>query len=179
MNLIAFGASNSTKSINQQLAAYAGSLLVESTNGVQLEMLDLNNYKLPIFSQDLEDLYGHQENAKAFIEKIKQADAIIISLAEHNGNYSAVWKNLLDWCSRIERRIFQNTPVVLLSTSAGSRGGTSVMELALKLLPRFEPDIKAHLSIPSFNENFDTQTGQLTNLELKKQLQQTVTKLVE
>jgi chromate reductase len=179
MKLIAFGASISTKSINKQLAAYAGSLLVESTNGVQLEVLDLNNYELPIFSQDLEDLYGPQENAKAFLEKIKQADAIIVSFAENNGNYSAAWKNLFDWCSRIEGKVFQNTPIVILSTSPGARGGATVMALALSSLPRFEADIKANLSIPSFNENFDTQSGKLTNTDLKQQLQQALAKLID
>jgi chromate reductase, NAD(P)H dehydrogenase (quinone) len=179
MNLIAFGTSISTKSINKQLAAYAGSLLEDSAKGIELEVLDLNDYQLPLFSQDLENQFGQQENAKAFLTKIKEADGIIVSFSEHNGNYSAAWKNLFDWCSRIEGKVFQNTPIVILSTSPGTRGGATVMDIALSSLPRSDADIKASLSIPSFNENFDTQSGKLTNLDLKQQLQQTVAKLIE
>lgn len=179
MNLIAFGTSISTKSINKQLAGYAGSLLVDSAIGIELEVLDLNDYQLPLFSQDLENRDGQQDNARAFLTKIKQADGVIASFAEHNGNYSAAWKNLFDWCSRIEGKVFQNTPMVILSTSPGARGGATVMALALSSLPRFDADIKASLSIPSFNDNFDTQSGKLTNPELKQQLQQAVAKLIE
>lgn len=179
MNFIAFGASSSSKSINKQLAAYAGSLLVKSHDEIELEVLDLNDFQLPLFSQDLENQDGQQDNAKAFLAKIKEADGIMASFAEHNGNYSAAWKNLFDWCSRIEGKVFQNTPIVVLSTSPGARGGATVMALALSSLPRFDADIKASLSIPSFNENFDTQSGKLTNLDLKQQLQQAVVKLIE
>lgn len=174
MKLIAFGASSSRKSINKTLAAYAGSLV----EGTELEVLDLNDFELPLYSQDLEDQIGHPDNVKAFLAKIHSADAIIISFAEHNGSYSAAWKNLFDWCSRIDRAIFQGRPCVILSTSPGSRGGASVFEHAKSSLPYFDTEIKAGLSIPNFFDNFDTESGEMTNLELKEQLQQAVNSLI-
>ena len=174
MKLIAFGASTSSQSINKALAVYAGSLLGEA----EVEVLDLNDFELPLFSQDVEERIGQPENAKAFLAKIAAADALIISFAEHNGTYSAAWKNLFDWCSRIEQAVFQNTASVILSTSPGGRGGAMVMEQAKNSLPRFGAEIKASLSIPGFFENFDPRAGELTNPDLKRQLQQAVDSLI-
>jgi len=173
MKIIAFGASTSSKSINKALAAYAGSLI----SNAELEVLDLNDFELPLFSQDVEEKIGQPDNAKAFLAKIASADALIISFAEHNGSYSAAWKNLFDWCSRIEQSVFQNTPSIILSTSPGGRGGATVMEQALNSLPRFGTEIKASLAVPSFFDNFDVQAGTLKNQALQQQLQQAVNSL--
>ena len=179
MKLIAFGASNSSKSINKKLATYAGSLLLKELKekGAQLEVLDLKDFELPLFSVDLEEQIGQPENAKAFLVKLAEADAIIISFAEHNHSYTVAWKNLFDWCTRIEKSVFQDKPVVLLSTSPGSRGGGNVMERALKSLPSYGANIKANLSIPNFFDNFDVQSDELKDPELKQQLEQAVSAL--
>lgn len=52
MKIVAFGASTSSKSINKQLAQYAGELATEIKTGIDLEVLDLNDYEIPLFSQD-------------------------------------------------------------------------------------------------------------------------------
>ncbi len=174
MKLLAFAASNSKKSINKQLASYATTLLA----GVEVEILDLNDYELPLFSVDKEAELGQPALAKAFLQKIGEADALIISFAEHNGSYSAAYKNLFDWCSRINGKVFQGKPMLLLATSPGARGGASVLAAATTSAPFFAGVVKASLSIPSFNSNFDAATGVLTNAELQQQLQAAVNSLV-
>ena len=67
-----------------------------------------------IFSEDTEKENGQAEGAKAFLAEIAQADALIISFAEHNGSYTAAYKNLFDWSSRIERKFIK---INLLFTS--------------------------------------------------------------
>ncbi|MBI3480420.1 MAG: NAD(P)H-dependent oxidoreductase [Nitrosomonadales bacterium] len=175
MKILAFAASNSRKSINKQLVAYAASLVKD----VEIEVLDLNDYELPLFSEDREQELGHPELAKAFIAKIAASDALMISFAEHNGSYSAAWKNLFDWSSRIGRNVFQGKPMVLLSTSPGSRGGASVLAAATNSMPFFGGDVKASLSIPSFHENFDIKRGVLSNEELNAKLVEAVRQLQE
>ena len=54
------------KSINKQLVHYASQLL----DKVQVEILDLNDYELPLYSQDKEDELGHPQLAKDFLDKI-------------------------------------------------------------------------------------------------------------
>ncbi|MCG8414230.1 MAG: NAD(P)H-dependent oxidoreductase [Pseudomonadales bacterium] len=173
MKLLAFATSNSRSSINKQLVTYAASLL----EGVDVEILDLNDYELPLFSVDRERELGQPELAKQFLQKIADADALLISFAEHNMSFTAAWKNLYDWCSRIETKVYQGKPTVLLSTSPGGRGGANALEAALKSAPRFGADIRGSLSLPSFNDNFDTEAGVVSNPELDTQLKEVVASL--
>ena len=173
MKVIAFAASSSSRSINKKLVSYAASLL----DGVQVEILDLNDFEIPLFSEDRERELGQPELAKAFFEKIGQSDAILISFAEHNGSYSAAYKNLFDWCSRIDPKVFQNKPMVMLATSPGTRGGSSVLGLAVNSAPFFGGDVKASLSVPSFYDNFDVEKGRISNNEIDAQLVATLKSL--
>lgn len=170
MKIVAFAASNSRQSINKQLATYAASLIPDADT----EILDLNDYELPLFSVDTEKQLGQPQAAADFFTKLGQAQAIIISFAEHNGSYSAAYKNLFDWCSRINPKVFQNKPMLLLATSPGARGGASVLAAALASAAFFNGDVKASLAVPSFNKNFDTATGKLANTELDTLLKEAV-----
>lgn len=173
MKIIAFGATSSTKSINVQLARLAASLVA----GADVEVLDLNNYEMPLFSEDQESQIGQPQLAKEFLAKISDADAIIVSFAEHNGSYTAAYKNILDWSTRIDRNVFQNKPAIFLATSPGPGGASSVLATAVGSAQFFGADIKASLSIPSFYDNFDVETGTLRNPELQKQLTEVMTSL--
>jgi NAD(P)H-dependent FMN reductase len=166
MKLLAFAASSSSKSINKQLATYAASLV----EGATVEILDINDYEMPLFSQDKEEVLGQPEQAKAFYTKLGQADAIIISFAEHNGSYTAAYKNLFDWTSRIDQKLFQNKPMVLLATSPGPGGANTVLTAATGSAPYFAGDVKASISIPSFFDNFDSQKQTISNVEILDQL---------
>jgi NAD(P)H-dependent FMN reductase len=46
-----------------------------------------------------------------FYKKIGVADAVILSIAEHNGSYTAAYQNLFDWASRISDAVFQYKPI--------------------------------------------------------------------
>lgn len=166
MKIVAFGGSNSTKSINKQLATYAAGLF----ENAEVEVLDLNDFAMPLFSVDLEKEVGQHDLAKAFLAKIKNADILVVSLAENNNNYSAAFKNLFDWCSRILKDVFQQKTMLLMATSPGSRGGASVLEIGRNALPRYGADIKATFSLPAFNANFDLEQNKISNAELDKEL---------
>jgi len=174
MKILAFAASSSKKSINKQLVTYAVGLLENS----QSEVLDLNDYELPLFSEDREAEVGHPSLAKEFLAKIGDSDAVIISFAEHNGSYSAAYKSLFDWCSRINPKVFQNKPMVFLSTSPGPGGAGSVLAAATSSAPFFDGDVKATFSIPKFYENFDMESGVVKNNELNSQLVSAVRSLL-
>lgn len=173
MKILTFAASSSSKSINKQLANYAASLI----DGADIETLDINDYEMPLFSEDKERELGQPEQAKSFFAKLGQADAIIISFAEHNGSYAAAYKNLFDWTSRIDQKLFQNKPMVLLATSPGPGGASSVLAAATGSAPYFAGDVRASLSIPSFYDNFDSEQQVLRNEDLISQLSEAVAKL--
>lgn len=170
MKIIAFAGSNSTKSINKQLATYATTLF----ENAEVEILDLNDYELPLFSVDRETASGHPKLAQDFLDKIASAEVVVLSLAENNGNYSTAFKNIFDWCSRIRKDVFQAKPMLLMATSPGARGGKSVLEIATSNLPRYGADVRAVFSFPSFFENFDTENHMISNAELDAQLRQHV-----
>jgi len=175
MKLVAFAASSSKNSINKLLVTYAAGLV----GGAEVEVLDLNDYEMPLFSVDREAELGHPEQASAFLAKLAGGDALMISFAEHNGSYSAAWKNLFDWSSRLNGKVFQNKPMVLLSTSPGARGGASVLATAASAAPFYGGQVKASLAIPSFHQNFDAERNTLDNDELKQKLIEAVSKLHE
>jgi len=164
--VIAFGASTSRKSINKALAAYAASLI----ESAEVEVLDLNDFELPMFSEDKETELGQPEPAKHFLEKIQQADGLVISFAAHNGSYTAAYKNLFDWCSRIEKAVYQGKPAVFLATSPGKSGASSVLDLALQSAPFFRAEVKGSLSVPNFYDNFDLEAGVMKNKDLEQKL---------
>ncbi|MFY8181736.1 MAG: NADPH-dependent FMN reductase [Flavobacterium sp.] len=163
--IIAFGASSSKASINKQLATYAANQFQNAT----VEVLDLNEFEMPIYSVDKEKDNGIPQLAQDFYAKLGTADAIVISFAEHNGAYSAAFKNIFDWTSRINAKTFQEKQVLLLATSPGPRGGSSVLEIAKNRFPFQGAVVKGSFSLPSFNDNFDAEKG-ITNEDLKNQL---------
>lgn len=160
MKIIAFGASYSKNSINKKFANYAAKQL-EGT----IELLDLNDFQLPLYTIDYEQENGIPEAAKIFTDKILGSDIVVISLAEHNGSYTAGFKNIFDWSSRVNIKIFENKKMLLLSTATGPRGGNSVLLHALDRFPRHGAEIIEHYSLPSFNQNFNTEEG-IINQEL-------------
>ena len=163
--IIAFGASSSKQSINKQLATFAANQF----QNVSVEILDLNDYEMPIFSVDKEKENGIHPLAQEFYSKLGTADLILISFAEHNGNYSTAFKNILDWTSRINSKTFQEKPMLLLATSPGARGGSSVLDIATKRFPFQGGIVKGSFSLPSFYENFDVING-IIHPEYKNQL---------
>ena len=133
--------------------------------------------ELPLFSTDKEAELGQPELAKRFFNKIGEADAIVISFAEHNGSYTAAYKNLFDWASRIDMKVYQNKPVLLLATSPGPGGAGNVLAAAKGSAPFFAAEVKADFSLPSFYDNFDQENATLRNQELAQQLAIEVAKL--
>jgi len=108
-------------------------------------------------------------DAVRFLQMIQSHDAVVVSLAEHNGSYAAAFKNLYDWASRSEGKVWANRPMLLLATSPGGRGGATVLETALAKFPRMGADLRASFSLPSFYDNFSPETG-ITNPELSAAL---------
>ena len=170
MKIIAFGASPSKNSINKKLATYAAHLF----ENAEVEVLDLNDYQMPIFSVDIEKEIGQHSLAQTFLDKIAIADILVISLAENNGNYSVAFKNVFDWCTRISAKVFQDKPMLLMATSPGAKGGANVLGIAKDAFPYYGGNIKATFLLPSFDANFDIENGKISNPEFDKKLKEIV-----
>lgn len=153
--ILAFGASSSKHSINKKFATYAANQLKDA----EITILDLNDFEMPIYSIDKEQAGGIPDLAKQFKKHIQATDGIIVSFAEHNGAYTAAYKNIYDWMSRLEGSVWGEKTMILLSTSPGGRGGKTVLEIAFNAYSRGNKNVVAHFSLPSFGKNFSEEDG--------------------
>lgn len=169
MKVLAFAGSNSRQSINKALLEYTLSLI----ENVEVELVDLNDYEMPIYSVE-RNQEGIPTEAKEFKKKLDEADAIICSLAEHNGAFSTAFKNIYDWVSRIDMNVFGQKPMLLMSTSPGQRGGASVLNLAAETFPWFGANIVAKYSLPNFCETFDLTKKSIIDTQADQQLREQI-----
>ena len=173
--IVVIGASNSSKSINRKFAKFAANSLKLDC---KIKELVLNDFEMPIYSEDLQRDSGIPVKAFNFKRVISSSDGIIISLAEHNGSYTSAFKNIYDWISVIEQDVWSSKPLLLLSTSTGSNGGKIVLKHAHK---RFSFNYKFSIpffSLPDFYSNYSTNNG-IIHPALEKKFQDTLNKFEE
>lgn len=168
--IIAFAGSNSKESINKKLAEFAAS----KVNSAEVSVLDLNDFELPLYGIDFEIAHGIPDNAQKFLNEIIASDGIVLSLAEHNGAYATVFKNIFDWMSRIDGKLWSDKPMLLMATSPGGRGGATALEIAKGRFPYMGGNIVADFSLPFFGKNF-SENG-LVDSDLNEALNNEITK---
>ncbi|TJY35972.1 NADPH-dependent FMN reductase [Pontimicrobium aquaticum] len=168
--IITIAGSNSQKSINKSLISYTTNLLEKA----DIISIDLNDYVLPIYGADFEVENGIPTAIKRLNELFDTADGFIVSLAEHNGSYAAVFKNTIDWLSRVNMKIWREKPMLLMAASPGERGGTTVLQSASAYFPFMGANITDRFSLPSFYDNFNN--GEINDERLKKDIHTKVNK---
>jgi chromate reductase len=157
--ILAFSGSNSSKSINQQLVHIA----VAFIESHEVEIISLRDYDAPIYGVDKEETDGFPKAMQQLQAKMDTADAFLVSSPEHNGAVPAVFKNTIDWLSRMGKKVFQGKPVIFLTTSPGVRGGKSAMEYLLNTMPRQGAEVIGSYSLASFYDK--VKDGKITNEE--------------
>lgn len=157
--ILTIGASSSQNSINQKLANYVANQVKDA----KVNLLDLNDYEMPIYSIDREKEEGMPELAKKFKQQIEESDVIVLALAEHNGTYTSAFKNIIDWGSRLEGKLWEDKPMFLLATSPGGRGAKTVFEAFQAYWPKKGANVVAAFSLPGFYQNFSAEEGIIDN----------------
>jgi NAD(P)H-dependent FMN reductase len=127
-----------------QILALAGSLRKDSYNkrlirigvkgaeaaGAEIELIDLRDFPLPVFDEDLERDQGTPEAATKLNGLMVANDGFLISAPEYNSSITGVLKNAIDWASRPEPdegpmalTAFRGKVATLMSASPGALGG--------------------------------------------------------
>jgi len=150
MKILAFAGSNSSESINHQLILF----LVNQINELETEIIRLTAFNIPLYGIDIEKSEGIPKGAIDLYNKIQEAEGIIISVAEHNGNVTAFFKSVFDWLSRYNRSFLEGKKIMLLSTSPGAKGGASALALTQKALSYFKGELVTSYSLGNFHKIF-------------------------
>ena len=125
-NLLVLAGSLREQSYNKRLARLAAD--AAGAWGAGVDYIDLRDYPLPIFDEDLEAAEGAPATATALKAKFAAADGLVIAAPEYNGSITGVLKNTIDWLSRPAADepslvAFRGKVVGLLAASPGALGG--------------------------------------------------------
>lgn len=157
--ILAFAGSNSSTSINHAFVSYAASRIASH----DVKVIKLIDYPLEMFSEDAEKQRGYSVELRLLLQEIKSADALMISVNEHNGGPSAFFKNVMDWLSRLEYKYLEGKKLLLMSTSDGQRGGAAALEHVKNRIPRHNGEVVESFSFPGFKDNFSLSESKITN----------------
>lgn len=107
-------------SYNEILRRYVSLKLREA--GVEVEDINLRDYPMPIFDEDLEA--GHTPEAASILaQKFGKADIVVIISPENNSGTTALIKNTIDWISRQKHGQFRHAIFGIGAVSSGKYGG--------------------------------------------------------
>jgi len=163
-----------------QILAFAGSARKDSFNhklvqvaadgarsaGADVTVLNLKDYPLPLFDEDLERDEGTPENVSKLKQQFLEHDGLLISSPEYNSSISPLLKNTIDWVSRPvegEPRLaaYQGKVAAIMAASPGALGGLRGLVHVRSILSSIGvivlPD---QVAIPNAYEAFD-ESGRL------------------
>lgn len=123
--ILVFAGSARKESFNKKLAA-AAAKSAESL-GAEVTLIDLADFPLPLFDEDVES-EGTPENATKLKQLFIEHHGFVVSSPEYNSSLSPLLKNTIDWVSRRaegEPRMaaYAGKVVAILSASPGGLGG--------------------------------------------------------
>jgi len=125
--ILAFSGSSRKGSYNQKMVEIAASGAKNA--GAEVTVIDLADYPMPIFNQDLEAKQGMPDNALAFKQRLIEHDGFLIASPEYNSAFSPLLKNVIDWASRATTEneppllAYQGKTAAIMAASPGALGG--------------------------------------------------------
>jgi chromate reductase len=111
MKLVAIVGSLRKDSYNRQLA---NTIQKRYADQFELEILDIG--LLPHYNQDEEN--NPALSVLEFKKKVKEADGVIMITPEYNWSIPGVFKNALDWLSRVDK-VLIGKPVMTAGAATG------------------------------------------------------------
>ena len=124
--ILAFAGSTRKASYNKQLVKIAGAGATAA--GAEVTYIDLRDFPLPLYDEDLEAAEGIPENARKLKQLMLAHQGLLIASPEYNSSVTPVLKNVIDWISRPEPgeqmlACFVDKVATIMSASPGGLGG--------------------------------------------------------
>lgn len=108
-------------SMNRKLVAAIAQIF--TYGGADAQIIDLNDYDMPIYNGDYEDVNGVPEVAQKLIKTLTACDGVFIATPEYNGCMPALLKNTIDWTSRVGLEQFTGPVYGIGSATPGALSG--------------------------------------------------------
>lgn len=173
-----------------RILAFAGSARKDSFNywlvqiaaegaraaGAEVTVVDMKDYPLPLFCEDLEKEQGTPENAVKLKQLFLAHDGLLIASPEYNSSLSPLLKNTIDWVSRSAEgegplAAYQNKFAVLMATSPGGLGGLRGLVHVRAILSSIGVVVlPGQTAVPNAYEAFDD-AGQLKDEKQQARVQ--------
>ena len=124
--ILAFAGSTRKDSFNKKLVKIAS--LGAKEEGADITIVDLQDFQMPLYDQDLEQRDGLPINARKFKSLLLMHQGFLISSPEYNSSITGILKNTIDWASRQESgeiplACFKDKVAAIMSASPGGYGG--------------------------------------------------------
>ncbi len=108
-------------SINTKLLA-AMAILFEQAD-METRFLNLADYDMPIYNEDLENEHGIPETTRKLAEDMRACAGILVATPEYNGSLPPLLKNVIDWTSRTGLEHFKSPVYGIAATTPGPLSG--------------------------------------------------------
>ena len=172
--ILAFAGSTRKDSVNKRLAKVA--LFAAEKAGAKTTFIDLHEYNMPLYSEDLLAEHGMPEGVIAFKEMLKNHNGFLITSPEYNGSLTGTLKNAIDWATikadGEERMACWNGKIAgLLSASPGGLGGIRGLHHLRTILAGIGTFVLPnHLAVGNSTTNLQNDE-QITDEKLQQQVE--------
>lgn len=173
VKILAFSGSARKNSFNQKLVKVAAH--GAQTSGAEVTIINLSDFEMPIFNQDLELAEGMPKQARAFKELLIGHDGFLIASPEYNSAFSPLLKNAIDWASRREGDeqpllAYRGKVAAVMAASPGALGGLRGLVFLRMLLANIGVTVLPNQqAVPQAAAAFDT-ADQLSDPQLQAKI---------
>ena len=151
---------------NMGMLRCASEVMPENNN---LEILDISN--IPLYRDDI----VKPESVKLLAEKVREADGLVLAVAEYNYSYSPALKNALDWLSREQDGLLAGKTCAMMGAAGGmgsSRAQYHLRQVCVYLDLRVlnKPEVFANAFSPAFEAHGDvaeTEEGKMLREQIR------------
>ncbi len=179
--ILAFAGSTRKDSFNKRLAKVA--LHAAEKMGAKTTFIDLLDYDMPLYSDDLLKKHGMPDSVIAFKEMLKSHNGFFIASPEYNGSLTGTLKNAIDWATikgeGEDRMACWNGKIAgLLSASPGGLGGIRGLHHLRTILAGIGTFVLPnHLAVGNSTTNLQNDTH-ITDEKLQQQVDTLATEIV-
>jgi NAD(P)H-dependent FMN reductase len=158
--ILAFAGSARRDSFNKKIVAIAAAGARNA--GVDATVVDLANYELPLYNQDLEAEKGLPANAIALKKLFEEHHGLLIACPEYNSSITPLLKNTIDWVSRqapgeVPLAAYKGKIATLLSASPGALGGSRGLVTVRSILGNIGVVVlPEQISVPTAHQAIDS-----------------------